>query len=438
MNKNTRNTRKRKKLQEAEEQRLKENDLLNGSVAKVNKNVKSVKSPKNNRKSSKTVEDKSAKITEVTFTDNQDIFHMTVDAEEDEVMFREDADMSMLAPPERGNANLNATSVGNRSGFQPARLFDSGATTPVYMPNEAAGHPTPNHNLVNFDVPAGQPSHHGDNMGQMENNQFSPGLRSQRSIRPPAENKFGIDENIQQIIGETIAKTMKQLMMDGRLVMENELTTQSGKNRFNKRKTSMPANHQIRMEESNNNTLSKEILNTQNSLSKLTIYDQAIPKASSNDNSLNKDVLSSSTDEADTSDEALIINTEVDLVKSPEVMRQSLITNQLTPNIEDVIKTKINEIVGNALLRVDVDPTKPDDPQPGTSRGEQTPAKPTSGNGEQGAAQAQTHLTPAQFSEEMMKKSKRKKAVIYDVPGKDMIISPDIPNNFIHSALVDE
>ena len=133
---------------------------------------------------------------------------------------------------------------------------------------------------------------------------------------------------------------MKQLMMEGHLVMENETTMITPKNRFKKSKVTVEESNQ---KDHKRQQQRKNLLNAQQSMSELTIYDRAVRDQTQNqfDNPVitdsqekSKRGSSSSADfntDADTSDETNILKPTEDVgviqTKTPVFKTVPLIGN---------------------------------------------------------------------------------------------------------------
>ena len=186
----------------------------------------------------------------------------------------------------------------------------------VSMNNNAAITGNPNHINVNEDS---APTHVGkllsdgecseDNEIMIRNPQNSYNCKF---CNERYQAKNDIDDRIrQEIIGEMVAKTMKQLMMDGRLVMENE-TAQKQQHRFDK---TPERAYSLKRKGSNLSPYGKN--KTHLSISDLTIYDRAVMVGTNiaQDNlelpltleNVNSQCFSSSSEEADLSDETILL-----------------------------------------------------------------------------------------------------------------------------------
>ena len=86
-----------------------------------------------------------------------------------------------------------------------------------------------------------------------------------------------IDDRIcQQIIGETIAKTMKQLMEDGRLIMDKETTSPAPAHQFGKGVAARTADISKSRKDRVNGKPTNNLNSSHLSLSELTIYERAV------------------------------------------------------------------------------------------------------------------------------------------------------------------
>ena len=224
--------------------------------------------------------------------ENQDIFQMSVDTDEDNF---DDVTVDQTSK----NYNQNAT-VTSQSQSAPSYII-KGAMNKM---------PAVTQNKINNE--ALLPIQELDD----SSNQNLSVLIQEPSTKQP-DNVYGIDDSIhQRIIGETVAKTMKQLMMEGRLMMENETVQQSGKNRFNK---GAAANSK----DDNSKTI--------RSMSELTIYDRAVQDGTqatiltdTNSRKPEKRASSSSEDGCiDTSDETILIPENVNLSPMPNMIHSN-------------------------------------------------------------------------------------------------------------------
>ena len=238
-------------------------------------------------------------------------------------------------------------------------------------------------------------------------------------VKSPYKRKSRVDEiddNIkQQIIGETVAKTMQHLMSQGRLVMEDE--TRRPQQKFNKgRSEPEPSVH---------------------SRSEVTIYDKAICRAempaSGDPRVLNLGEppvhrLSGGSDEGpDTSDEAIMIAANLAQVNvgdadDQEVAGQPIINDEeYDPNnqinvdfVPGAIRANTNQPVRRALIAPG--------PEPSTSDGRTGKKAP--------------FVPPEKIAMDLIRESELSKEPIYNIPGRQVVI--DASNIYVHSAMVDE
>ena len=216
------------------------------------------------------------------------------------------------------------------------------------------------------------------------------------------------DRICQEIIGETVAKTMKQLMMEGRLIMDGEvMSNRPVQSKFNKG-TQVMQNNAKSVTVAGGSCKSNMHL----SISDLTIYDRAVKDAT---NELHKRV-SSSSEEADTSNETIMLNAPFDMsVYDPVDGQNNNARFNSVPepryNPEEDIHTK------SPLQRLEQE-----HPQPGPS-GYKPPGD---------SPNKETGNNPEAIADDIVRDAELVR--IFDIPGKNS----DIPQEFIHSMMVDE
>ena len=291
------------------------------TVSKVNKTSKINKLPKKlpmvkRKKKGDDVRDnpQGSQATEVTFNENHEVCHMQVDAEEDAILFGDHAETDLNTSIDNANTNATTSMVIKPKSHKIAKKSKSiinNTDTEVRKNNRGSLVITEDNQGIDIEFLNPQ----SDN----EDADSVPEENSQTAYH--AENEYGIDDNIhQRIIGETVAKTIKQLMMDGRLVMEKELDSAKLKNKFKQRNTT---------QESKGNAI-------QASSSDLTIYDHAVVEQleeNVNDKIPNR-ISSSSEDAGDTSDETIMLQPTDDLaaVNAQQFMNRN---NEIIESIVD-------------------------------------------------------------------------------------------------------
>ena len=145
---------------------------------------------------------------------------------------------------------------------------------------------------------------------------------------------------------------MKQLMMEGRLVMDNEMNSQNSQHRFNKGKSPVK-----------NSSKDQSIIETQKSLSELTIYDRAVHDET-NDNKSDPNYRKSSlSEEPDTSDETIMHNPELNFAS---------LNHQFNANAASIPNNLHNIPIaymtsGSFRLEIAQETQQPQQPQPGPS-----------------------------------------------------------------------
>ena len=230
-----------------------------------------------------------------------------------------------------------------------------------------------------------------------------------------------VDDRIrQEIIGETIAKTMKQLMMEGCLVMDNE-SPKKKPHRFNKglNQTGVIAKQNLAVKDNDTNVNKSRL-----SMLELTIYERAVGDVDANEPSecnptMEKRVSTSSEEAGDTSDEMLMVPPS-----------QGILTIQSGGyNVNE----SINSFLG--AVRREVRHADRDEPQPGPSGyrrhdKEVTEREPTRNE----------DYTPTGFADKTVRDAELAKAKIFEVPGmlQSEFNMPNPDNVMVHSMMVDE
>ena len=237
------------------------------------------------------------------------------------------------------------------------------------------------------------------------NDEYELGTPPRRARRQQPE----IDDKIrQEIIGETIAKTMRHLMEEGRLIMEKE--TPKRIHKFG------AGNDEIRLE-----TDTCEMNKTKLSVSELTIYERAVQDDLEGE-SESKRKSSSSEEAADTSDELVVLPTNKDM---------SVVGNGMAHSQNKEVDDYVNFFLGNVRRQV----RQQDDVQPSTS------GYRSQSNRTMGSPRQNEDLTPVHFANKVIKESEVGKAKTFEVPGKadELFFTPEITNKgMVHSILVDE
>ena len=194
----------------------------------------------------------------------------------------------------------------------------------------------------------------------------------------------------QQLIGETIAKMMKQLMEDGRLLMDKETTKE--KIKFNKQ----PKGKNL-----------VEVMGSTSPVSELTIYENAVRDGTTVKRQ------SSSSEEAETSDDS--IDKQLDLI------RKSFNDLQLI----------FADVPDKTAWRIDKSQREKDDHQPSMSG--------YRGRVHEGRTQLneeRNDMTPEDRAARMVRQADSARAKIFNVSGKTDF--PHENSGLIHSVLVDE
>ena len=206
-----------------------------------------------------------------------------------------------------------------------------------------------------------------------------------------ARNSMLEDER-KQLINDTIAQTMQELMSQGRLRMESET----------------PKKTQEKFKRSRHPTTSdkgKSIRIPHVADSEITIYERAVPSEPVKHNSS-----SSEDDQINTSDEIGIIEEsrvpcedDSNLLPVPNYV---LMVNLGRDSIE-------SRFTGSPVWRMDREETR--------------------------QQQAQMQVTPEQRAEMIIKEAKLHKAQVYEVPGKDKVgVTNQFAKQFLHTLMVDE
>ena len=227
-----------------------------------------------------------------------------------------------------------------------------------------------------------------------------------------------IDDRIrQEINSETVAKTMKQSMMEGRLVMDKEMIEQRPRQQhFDK--TASKNRGKIKTVNQNDRDRDRK---SHLSISEFTIYDRAVPDETGQ---LNNSIrFSSSSEEADTSDEHIMIGSHVNDYKDVNV-------NQFINSVHADYERRRREAVEDAV--------------PGTSgyqnqhENQSRDARP-----EQYRQELQN---PEEIADKTIREVEQTKAQVFDVPGEknNQLVGVNQPlmaglsQNYIHSMFVDE
>ena len=211
------------------------------------------------------------------------------------------------------------------------------------------------------------------------------------------------DRERQELIGETIAKTMKQLMQEGRLVMDKE--TIQEKEKFNKGKNRQQGN--VRQANSAGNKVSAEII-SQSSGSELTLYENAVKQVVNN-----KRGSSSSEDGINTSDDS--IDAQLDKLRAEvnqlEMRRASTGDNLSSYAFADKNRNDRRKTANEV--------------QPSTSRRDDNET---------------VNMTPQEKSDQILQEAERFKARVFQTPGKVMDQGVHIESNqdMVHTLILDE
>ena len=361
---------------------------------------------------------------EARFVDGDEDFHMQIEAEENGVFSDED-DEVQLGSQKSQSINNNAA-VGIQDNSDDPTLADDLSL----LGNESRQDATHKDSADYYQM-------HGTPRGLVATR--SPANYSYSRNRSPRRNKKSnsdlIDEKVkQELIGEMIAKTMKQLMMEGRLLMDEELIEQNKvvMQEINagqcarhvdsnaRRAKTTPARklhenrHQHRdiREKSNNRKGTTDHSQAHLSLSELTLYERAIRDDTQKRNS------SSSEEMMDTSDEAVLLN----ITAEP---------NNCDLNVHD--NARDTDLVagdrsGQATNRGNGTSRPHDEARPGPS-GYIPPRVRANDDG--------PALDPEKVANEFIRNMEKHQATVYEVPGRQNIMD-GLNKNFVHSMFVDE
>ena len=237
------------------------------------------------------------------------------------------------------------------------------------------------------------------------------------------ENEYRIDDDVhQRIIGETIAKTMKQLMMDGKLLMDGDTSMQTGKNRSNKNPSQNDQLDQTikitgKGKNSKNSIVNfnyqKEkpslISNSNTTIYERVVRDDTVPFL--NNPEFNNNRKSSSFEEADMSDETILLQNTNDFIA----------VNNKTGDLNTQLMNML-QIVDSNMEKVDDSQILPPQPQPGTSQEKKS---------QDYQHEQNIQESSDDFARKVVREAEQAKACIFDVPGKTC---DQLATDLIHSV----
>ena len=375
--------------------------------------------------------------TEAQFSEDEEIFTMSIQTEQDKATFPEidatDQQHCEGVSNRNENASLARSSSANRANKVPVDTDDS-------------------EELNYEDIPPSQEFR--DNNNEKEDGQISDeeiSFPQAKASRILAKSIDEVDESVkQEIIGETVAKTMRQLMESGRLRMESELCQQNGESMADRRYVAaMPVrSRNVSQSVSPRRTARESCSNHQShtsgrshlSISDLTIYEKAIEEV---DQASDKRHSSSSEEATDTSDELLILNPEsnwaIQQSQLNQIQPQGVTDNQLFNDVDTFIGEVRNEMARKSILerpqhRVQYNP----EPMPSTSG--YKPHKKVE-------TRRDVEPTPEDIVSQLIRDAEARKQHPTEVLGKlgDILFNmsnetnkPSMPADFIHSVFVDE
>ena len=367
---------------------------------KVNKNKKTGKHKKADKADDQVIE---AHFSE----DNQDNF-MSINAENDnfsevESSGDEDEDQSRSRLSTNNNATIGK-GLGKLSG---RKRKTSEAATPG---KEAKKRGVCRNISEDYDLSEGEISDKGRMIDLIETRADY----VHRSSHKPASQE--IDDRIrQEIISETVAKMMKQLMMAGRLVMDKEMMEQRPRQQYFDKSASKNRD-KIKTAKQNDRDRKSHL-----SISELTIYHRAVPDETGQ---LNNSIrFSSFSEEADTSDEHIMIGSHVHDYKDVNV-------NQFINSVHADYEKRRREAV--------------DDVVPGTS-GYQRQHENQS-RGARTDQHRQEQQNPEEIADNTIREVEQAKGRVFDVPGErnNQLVNVNQPlmagllQNYVHSMFVDK
>ena len=238
-----------------------------------------------------------------------------------------------------------------------------------------------------------------------------------RPGRDEDRNQLNSSENFdetavrQQLINDTIQRTMEQLFADGRIRMEEDSRKQ--KEVFRYKSPLYQAGKQLI-----------------NSNSDLTIYERAVKDKNRNS--------SSSEEAADTSDETLNLdqNPDSDDTGSPENNNVKKDNNTNKGQEVQFIECMIDQIADATRQK------RTDDRRSIDRRQDQAPVLSTSRGITRTVTAHRDEQSPEEIADQLIKQAELSKAQVYETPGKQIPHDSgqilDLSKQFIHSAMVDE
>ena len=276
MEKSTRQTQKRKSVEM-------KTQLVQGQ--EQNETAKNRKTAKASKKGGKTVKKKA----EAQFNEDDEVFTMTLEGEQE--LFPE-VDEAVPVVTAKVNKNANAT-VGRR-GNQPVlqdKLEEEGIEELDYYESE----------LEDSQEQLSEAEREDD---QISDDEIQLNIGVNQAKGQLIQKAKDVDDRVrQEIIGETVAHTMRQLMEEGRLKSDEEMRQPIHKfrQRDEQSRSRGKSKDELLYGKGNKSHQGDNAGKTNLSVSDLTIYERAVRDET------NKRISSSSSDESpDTSDEALI------------------------------------------------------------------------------------------------------------------------------------
>ena len=220
-----------------------------------------------------------------------------------------------------------------------------------------------------------------------------------RPSRIAEETVTEVDEpqvNPQQLIHETIQRTMEQLFKEGRLKNEDEMKAQAKKATFR---------YASPLEKSG-----KIISNN----SDLTIYERAV-KDKTRESSSSEDLIDTSDEQINNSDETINPACDGEAPQSEKIQSTGH-NNTFNVNMIDQVLNNIAEQTLRDGKKKEDRYKRAENPQPSTSR--------------------DRDRSPDELADQLVKQAELSKAQIYDTPGKHDELN--VANDFVHSSLVDQ